>query len=654
MTERDYRQGFKSGDKLMIGEAEAKRKKRKAQVSGGNEAHWWLAKDEDLPRAVLQQVQTIIKNDHGRIAQIHLATRLYGSGSNSPVQTLGPYTGMSMGGAVKSTNPGQYARLGFNIIQAAIDTLVAKLCKNKPMPFFLTSKGDSKLQRKAKGLNDFVKGVFYENDAYNMGRRALRDGCTWPAGITQVYREHGRIKFGRVMPEELLVDYLESHYGMESTRTLHRVRITDRSALAACYPDSADEIAKMIPTADVIVGAYKSTSDSVSVVESWHLPSSPEADDGLHCVTSGDILLYKEKWTRSTFPFAIFRFSEHLNGFWGQSATEQLMPIQLELNRILRTIQQSLYMMGTFKILVHNGSQIVDTHFDNRIGTQVKWAGQIEPKYVTPPAVQPELYQRVPELINMGFNQVGISQMSATSKTDLGPNASGQAYRERDDIETERFQVVGQAYENYYLQLANLAVLEAKELAEELKEQGKKLTFKVPGKKFLDTIEWDKVDMEEDQYSLQCYPISKLPSDPAGRLATIQELIQGGFITQEVGNRLLDFPDLDAEQNLQNAMLDYIHMSLDAICEGGKYRPPEPDDNLQLAMKLAVEYLTVGKRDNLPEDRLNKLRNYIGQVQDLQTAATPPQPALPAAAPANPQPTPTSPLIPNINGANAA
>ena len=54
--------------------------------------------------------------------------------------------------------------------------------------------------------------------------------------------------------------------------------------------------------------------------------------------------------------------------------------------------------------------------------------------------------------------------------------------------------------------------------------------------------------MEEDQYSLQCYPISKLPSDPAGRLETIQELIQGGFVSQDVGNRLLDFPDLDAEQ----------------------------------------------------------------------------------------------------------
>ena len=102
-------------------------------------------------------------------------------------------------------------------------------------------------------------------------------------------------------------------------------------------------------------------------------------------------------------------------------------------------------------------------------------------------------------------------------------------------------------------------------------------------------------------------------------------------------------------------MLDYLHMSLDAISEGGEYRAPEPDDNLQMAMKLAVEYLTVGKRDNLPEARLADLRWYISQVQGLLNQAAPPPMAggpVAGAPPANPEPTPTSPLIPN--GANAA
>lgn len=329
------------------------------------------------------------------------------------------------------------------------------------------------------------------------------------------------------------------------------------------------------------------------------------------------------------------------------------MPIQLELNRNLRAIQQSLYMMGTFKVLVHNGSNVIDSHFDNRIGTIVRWSGTIAPSYLTPEAVPAEVYANVQTLKQMGYEQTGISQLSAASQKPAGLN-SGRALEEYHDIETDRFQTVGQQYERYFLELANLCVLEARELHEELKEEGKPLIFKVPGKKFLDTVDWAKVDMEEDQYSLQCYPISKLPSDPAGRLETIQELIQGGFVSQDVGNRLLDFPDLDAEQTLQNAMLDYLHMSLDAISEGGEYRAPEPDDNLQMAMKLAVEYLTVGKRDNLPEARLQDLRTYISQVQGLLSQAAPPPQAAPTAAPANPEPTPTSNLIPNTNTGAAA
>lgn len=664
MTERSFKDGFASGDKLMIGETEAKakRKKKADPLNVQQQNHWWEADDKDLPGAVLAQVQAIIRNDKARIDGIHLATRLYGS--TSPVQTLGAYTGSSVGATSAGKGGQKNALMGFNVVRTNVDTLLSKMVKNKTMPYFLTSKGSSKLQRKAKGMNKVIKGAFYENDAYNVGRRALRDCMVWPAGIVHVYREFGRVRYGRVMPEELLVDYLESHYGAESTKTIHRVRIADRTALAARFPKSAAAIRGMTSTADVLMSSYKSVGDSVSTCESWRLPSRPGADDGVHCITAGDVLLFREVWKRDRFPFAIIRFNECLNGFWGQSLCEQLMPIQRELNRILRLIQQSQYMMSTFKILVHIGSQVVETHFDNRVGTQIKWRGTIEPKYVIPPAVQPEVYGQVPQLKQMASEESGVSQLSIASEKPAGLNAA-VAIREFHDVESDRFQVLSQAQDDLYLQMAALTVEEMREIAAEMKAEGKDavLKIKVPGKKFLETIDWDQVDMEEDQYALQCYPISKLPSDPAGRLETIQELIQGGFITREVGSRLLDFPDVEAEQTLTQAMRDYLGMVLDDIVDKGKYTAPEPDDNHQMAASLCVEYIAVGKRDNLSKRRMKMLRDYLSQCSDLITAATPPPPmagapgAGPAPggpAPANPEPTPTSPLIPNVNTGAAA
>ena len=136
--------------------------------------------------------------------------------------------------------------------------------------------------------------------------------------------------------------------------------------------------------------------------------------------------------------------------------------------------------MGTFKILVHNGSNVIDSHFDNRIGTVVRWSGTIEPNYVTPPAVPAEVYANVQTLKQLGYEQTGISQLSAASQKPAGLN-SGRALEEYHDIETDRFQTVGQQYERYFLELANLCVLEARELQEELTEEGKPLIFKVPG-----------------------------------------------------------------------------------------------------------------------------------------------------------------------------
>lgn len=642
--------GFESGDKLVLGDSEKKNAKE-AGVVGIPQERWWLAPEKDLPNAVHNQVTAIIRNDKARLESYNVFTRLYG-GSATPAQQLG---NLSAGKATSSSSgAAQYQRIAFNLHKACIDTLTSKMAKNKPAPFFLTNMGNHALQKKAQGMNDFVKGVFYQNNAYLRGKRAFRDGCVWGSGIIHTYAAHGRINFERVFPYELFVDYLESHYGQESTLTLHRVKNIDRTTLMGLYPKKTKEISQLGLTSEAISGSNRSVSDTVMVIESFRLPSEPGADDGVHSITAQGLTLFVERWNRPRFPFAVFRYSDPLHGFWGGSLSEELMPIQVELNRVLMSIQRSLYMMGTYKILVHNGSRIVDSHFDNRIGTIIKWAGEIAPAYVTPPAVQPEIYQQVMSLKAMGYEQSGISALSASSQKPAGLN-SGIAMREFHDIEADRFQVVGQNYEDMYIDLAMLAVDEARELY----GVTKKLSVQVPGKDFIKTIDWEKVNMEEDQYLLQCFPVSKLPSDPAGRLQTIQELMQGGFIDQAVGRRLLDFPDLSAEETLANAQLDYAHNILDDIVEGGDYSPPEPDDNLQIMLKLAIEYLAVGKRDNLSPERMQALRGFIKQVRNMMSAgaAAQQQPAVPAAggsAPANPEATPTSELLPNVNSAAPA
>lgn len=617
-----------------------KKGKESVNAPGAPVERWWLADEETLSQAVAMQLQQLVQNERQRLDLYNRNAYLYGN----------HHTAMWNGYVIEKSNTskGDEERNGFNLIQSCTDTLVSKIAKNKPKPFCLTSNGDEKMQRRAKKMNAFGTGVFYENKAYQMGPLAFRDSCVWGCGVIQVTEEFDRVKWDRVLAGELFTDYLECHYGPQEAKTLHRVRNMDRMTLSALYPKKAAQIAAMSLTSDVLQGITKSTADTVTVIESWRLPSAPGASDGVNCVTTGKVCLDVDRYDKDFFPFAVLRYSPSLYGFWAQSLADQLVPIQLELNRILRTIQRGLYLGGVWKFLHHSGANVTPAAVNNAFGQMVEWSGTVEPKWVTPPLIPAELYEQVQVQKQLGYEQSGISQLSATSQKPAGLN-SGEAQRVYLDNESDRFQMVAQAYENFHIDLFALSVSTAKGIHTRLKTSGKTLTVKSPGKKFLQTVDWDEVDMPDDAYVLQTFPISKLPSDPSGRMQTIQEWAAAGWITATTAKRLMDYPDLDAEENLSEASADYLFGILDEMVEKGTYTAPEQYDDLQEARRLALMFYNAGKRDGLAEDRLELLRDFLSQLDDLTPPA--PMPGAPGPAPANPMPTPTSDLVPNVNTA---
>lgn len=614
-------------------------KQRQAQKIKANGVRWWLADDKILSAAVLSQVAAIIQADRGRIDGYNKYAKLYGT------WTPTFWNGYQLSGTGKPTTP-MGDRLTYNIIQSCIDTLTARISQNKPKPMFLTQAGDSKVQRKAKKLDAFCYGLFYENNLYQKGPKGFRDGCVFGEGIIHPYAENGKVKYERVLPYELLVDYLESNSGPEYAKSLFRFKHIDRTELAEAWPDKAAEIAGMANAAYIISAAQKSVSDQVFVVEAWRLPTGDKP--GRHVIVTDNCVLSDEDYEEDFFPFAEFRYNSRLYGYYSQGMAEQLVPLQIEINRTLISIQRSLYLGGTHKIFVKSGSKVIKSHFDNLIGTILEYAGDTMPQYVVPQLVQPEIYAHLQNMIQKGYELPGVSQLSAANQKPAGLD-SGKAIRAYDDVQVQRFQTVAQAYEQFFVDMAKITI----SVARRAYESAGKLSVKVPGKRFIETIDWKDVSLEDDEFQLQIYPVSKLPQDPEGRLQTIQEMMQGGLISPEAGRRLLDYPDLESEENLANSSIDYLHKILSDMVEDGKFTAPEPFDNLQEARKLALEYYAQGKLNNLAEDRLELLRRFLSQIDVLTAPAQAPMPmANPGAAgtpPALPTATPTSDLIPNIN-----
>ena len=140
----------------------------------------------------------------------------------------------------------------------------------------------------------------------------------------------------------------------------------------------------------------------------------------------------------------------------------------------------------------------------------------------------------------MAFEQMGISQLSATSNKPAGLN-SGKALREYNDIETDRFMTIGQMYERFFLELANHSIGVAVDIYNDIGSY----PVKLPNKKYLETVDWSEIDLSEDDYVMKMYPVSSLPETPEGKLQTIQEYIQAGMLTPRTGKRLLDFQTLN-------------------------------------------------------------------------------------------------------------
>lgn len=598
---------------------------------------WWNAKSkEELKNMVLATAEMLKENQNQRHRQAALYARLYGNHS------LLNFIGANMSKMDQSGLPSD--RPTFNLVQATTDTLVSKMTLNKPTPVFLTDNSDYKERNLAKKMNNFIAGELYQTKAYEKGEFIFRDALIFGTGCAKVYRtKDDRVGLDRVLCTELAVDANESIYG--DPRSLYQFKLVDRSVLADMFGEDKSKIEKATPAyADSSAEATNTVSDMVIVVEAWRLPSGKDAGDGRHVIVCTSGVLLDEEWKKSKFPFVFMHYSPRMLGFWAQGVAEQLTGTQLDLNSLLWTISRAIKLTGVPRIFEEAGSKVLNAAHNNDIGTIIKYQG-IKPSYEVAPCNAPELYAERDKLIQYGFQQVGVSMMQASSSKPAGLN-SGEAIRTYDDIANDRFAALQRRYNNMYRDLSYHILEVACEIAE---DTGRYKTV-YPNKNGAKEVDLPLVKKLKDDPVIQCYDISSLPKDPAGRMQKIAEMIQAGMISIQEGRRLLDFPDLEQVETLANAGQERIYKYLDDIIETGKYVGPDPFMDLMQADKIAVQYYNLYTACNLEEEKAEKLRKFSTQVKDLinksQSAMAPQSPAITPQAQA--EPLPISPLVPNV------
>lgn len=512
-----------------------------------------------------------------------------------------------------------------NKFRRVLDTIQAKIIRNKILPQAVSTGGDYSTRAKAKGFSLFLEGLLATENMDGHADLAVRDALLCGFAALKVTPELERVNFERLKPWCLHLRDAECNGGMP--RRLYYVDDFDRGALADMFPEHESAIMAAPMPAQVSSTRLTSTynPDAVKVCEAWSLGT--EDKPGRHIIAIEGHELLSEEWTEPEFPVAILRFYAPPVGFFPVPLAKLLLPIQRELEFTAAKLQRTFRIMSSAHFIVAPGVEFSTEQMTNEPGTI--WRanpGQIQP--FAPPAVAPDLYRYFTDLGPMMTEMSGASAMSVANQKPGGVT-SGIAIQTLDDVEAEGFLAMHRAFSSWHVQIAKLAIRACAVVAEETP----RFAVRVMGKGRAETVRWRDVAMDDDEYEIRVMPTSQFARDFAARIDQGEKLLQLGALTVPQFREVLDLPDLQAENDLDLSDLQIIDRNIEAILVRQFPIIAEPFDNLAMILQRGVKAYNLARLNDADPVALELLRRYIQSAQDLQAAAAAPPPPAPGAAP---------------------
>ena len=628
---------------------------------------WWLT--DEPHEGVWSQVRRIGRSTGARAKQDVFYACLYDDAELGALmhgsQAIGEWTPQTM---------------VTNLVKRQVDAFVAKLSKSRPVPMALTNGGTYGEQRRAKALSKFFEGALDQVGYWETRPLLLRDGAVFGSGLAHNYRVGTKLFHERVYPWEIRIDPRVAQYG--KPRSLYVLRYVDRLVLMERFPKNAQDILdaeSRFEDAAWDIG-YDETSDLVLVIESWHLPdgetTDKDAKNGAHSICVSNATLVIEDYKRDYFPFSKFDFSPGICGWWGTGLAQQLEGLQFEANSIGLRLQEHGWMTGTYVWTPPDVGFEID-HLDNGVLSHI--VSETQPQFFNPPPWHPQFFDYYLFLRGRAAaEETRLSEMAVRGEKPPGLD-SGEAIRRWNSLDDEAFLTQGRQDERTAIDTS----WQLFDLCEEIIDEGSPYKVRTErreyGESVLEEMDFKKVHMDREKFTLRVFPTSMLKGTPAENYQTVREWMSDGIISMDEIYSLLDLPDVQRVLNLRGAARRAVEKILQGILDAddpeSAYVYPEPPMNLELCRALALqtfldaftkdadpknldwvlqfaldaEFQLEGPPEGSPDPNAEATQQQMdeqaarpGAVPMDETYAPPPEPPLPggAVAPANIAPAP--------------
>lgn len=625
--------------------------------------HWWKfdESDKELAHGAIVAHGKALREISARERWLD---RIYeGIYENRVLAASGPYRE-----ALSLLRQSGFTAARLNVSRSIVETLVAKIGKKKPAIKTKALDVDYSFKRRARNLSRFVRGKQEDMEIHENAPMCLLDACVVGDGVIKVYPEHGDMVAERTPKEELFVNPREARYG--NPRQLFQRKLVSREVLAESklfsrYKAEIMQAATATNMDDDYEYEDAYDDDMIEVWEAWHLPSSPDADDGRHGIAIENTMLYWGEWKRARFPFAWLRYAKRRRGWNGRGLIADLAEIQYKINDTVRDIQDALYFGSQLTVFVARGSGITRNHLGRQQRAHMLEVNRPnDVQYVAPNPVSKDAMMFLKELINWAYEFTGISQMSAQAKNPLGAGASGVALDNFYDLESERYATIEQNYARFHVDIAEIMIDCAKEISETPEAD---VRARWHERDVMQSIKWKDVDMKRDQFRLTLEPANFLPDSRAGQLQAAEQLSKAGVIQgPQVSMLLGGFPDLERVNRLRNAPYEHCEWIMEQLQDEDVDEAellPDGFINLDLAMDMAKSEYARAVTEDAPPVVLERFRNYIFACDQAMKKAqqampipgpqgeTPPEGMPPEMMPPGAGPMPPGGMAPPVAGA---
>lgn len=565
---------------------------------------WWQQREEkDLCAALLASVKIAMDRDRARIDYYRVLARLYDEHDRHSV--------------FWAPTDGEDYRVPRNNLRRICDTAYNRVTAVTPRPFYCSDGGDADLRYRLEMLNTAVTGLFLAHAVDRKANLAQKHAEVFGNGAVKVsavtHTKRPRVVVERVYPWEIFTDPLDAAYG--EPRVLYQVRWVDRAQLYSMWPGHAVDIKDAPTDRPEWTTITQQLADPVRVVEAWYLDREGDGK-GRHVIALENVILLDEEYEYDAFPVVIFRHEDPLVGFWSDGLAHQLAGQQAELNDISGAISETIKLGAWPAVLVEKNSEVESGHLDNTPMRVVKYKG-IPPQIQTAQGLTGEARQYAESVSATMYQTSGVSEFAASSTKPAGLQ-SGRSLRIFADQQDGNLRDTADHRAQSYLALG-LALIRAQRAVAEV-DPGALVIFTDPQKRTTQAIRWKDVDLTDEGLQLVAAPVSVLPTTPAAKMATLEEMANAGILTPEEFREEMDLPDIKALNGPATAPRRLIERQMLAMLRDGIPQRPEPFFPPVLPKLIASQHYCQGVLDGAAEDRLELVRQYIQMAVDQEKA----------------------------------